>query len=96
MKLIQVGGIRTDCGNDYFATWGEDWTIQAWMERLYRNEGYADDFNEAEFYLTRKNIDQLEADLPHLKEFCVKAREALKEGEKVFYSSWWMDDDWEW
>ena len=96
MELIQVGGTRRDWGEDYFETWREDWAIQAWMERLYRTNGNTGNFNETEFCLSGKDIDQLEADMPHLKEFCAKAREAFKEDQKVFYSSWWMEDGWEW
>jgi|TARA_R110002051_G_C8350802_1_gene440091 hypothetical protein len=96
MELIQSVFVRRDWGEDYFQEWHEDWTVQAWMERLFRNNGNTGDFNGAEYPLAKKAIDQLEVDMPNLKELCVKAREALKEGETVFYTSSWFGEGWDW
>ena len=94
MSLYQIVGIRTngelDGGEDVddgytgvfsekVVEWHNNYDLDEWMDQLRKQKGVD---------LTLEDIDKLEADMPNLKEACVKVREALKEDKKVFYNGW--------
>ena len=95
MSLYQIMGIRdkgelvvnhededddnTGIFDEKVAEWHNEYELDEWMRGLRNRKGVD---------LTREDIDKLEADMPNLKEFCVKAREVLKEDKIVFYNGW--------
>lgn len=79
--------------------WRKHHDLHGWMERLYRQKGgAADTFNCVNVQLTKEDLDALEQAIKNnaLNEsneydlaFITRARQALQDGNYIYYSSWW-------
>ena len=91
-------------GNDMrFDYWRKFSALDDWMRGVYLAKGGTDNFNLHPVRLTEKDLDKLyaaaqsldfykgrkEEEYDHLMKFITKARQAIDEGDAVYYDNWW-------
>ena len=80
--------------------WRNHYSLHDWMKNLYREKGGTKDiFNCATVELTLEDLHRLESDIRNAEfffenvkdylDFIKIAKEAIFDGDRVFYDSWW-------
>jgi len=80
--------------------WRKNYSLHDWMNTLYREKGGTKDiFNSATVELTLEDLHRLEGDIRNAEfffenvkdylDFIKSAKEAIFDGDRVFYDSWW-------